>query len=61
MPEVLTKPRIVDNGSGTTPPMLHWLDPKRDGYALCGWKISKYVYGLEEAECVVCEQMKRGS
>lgn len=61
MTETLTKPRI-DNGTGTTPPMIHWVDTKRPGgYAICGKKLTEIGIDVREADCVVCEQMKRGS
>lgn len=58
MTATLTRPRS-EQGNNTKPPILHWLDPKRPGYALCGWKITKVVGGIDEAECVVCETLKR--
>jgi hypothetical protein len=59
MTETLTKPR-VDRTTGTAPPMIHWLDPKRPGYALCGTKIVKFLGKIDASDCVVCDQMRRG-
>lgn len=52
--------RRVEQDNGTTPPMLHWIDVKRPGlWSLCGKELKERVPDATEAECVVCEGMRR--
>ena len=52
---VLEKP--VD--SGEKQPMIHWVDPLRREYSLCGKKLKKFVGIVPEVECVVCDDLKK--
>ena len=39
--------------------MIHWVDPLRREYSLCGKKLRKLIGIVPEVECVVCDDLKK--